>query len=216
MADIRSETIALAALYQCCSQINRVARTGYVDPYATAALIRSLVITNPNSIDDIYAPKTLQVGFKMIIDSMSNSVSDKSADTLEVSKMVFKIIGLEQVIERNSMVFNRLGQEIDKLRDLCLQRYSDYEQGDPDHVLDPDCIKDFSSLYESLISQNFPRLIIYGEQVHLMQTQNQEMIRALILCGIRAAVLWRQVGGRRRFLIFRRKAIVECARQGAV
>lgn len=216
MADIRSETISLAALYQACTQINRVARTGYVDPYATAALIRSLIITNPQSIDDIYAPANLKVGLRLIVEAMSSSVSDKSADTIEVSKMVFKIIGLEQVIERNAEVFDHLGSAIDGLRAKMLERYSDFEDGNPDHVLDPDCVKEFSKLYESLISNNFPRLIIYGEQVHLMQPQNQEMIRALILCGIRAAVLWRQVGGRRRFLIFRRKAIVECARSGAV
>ncbi len=215
MADIRSETIALAAIYQACSQINRVARTGYVDPYATAALIRSLVITNPDSIDDIYRPNDLQTGFKLIVDSMSSSVADKSADTIEIAKMVFKIMGLEQVIERNDKIFNHLGGQIDKLRDVMLDRYDDFEKGNPDHVLDPDCIKDFSNLYESIISNNFPRLIIYGEQTHLTQSENQEMIRALLLSGIRAAVLWRQVGGRRRYLIFRRKAILECARSRA-
>ena len=31
MADIKSESIALAALFQCCTQIQRVASTGYFD-----------------------------------------------------------------------------------------------------------------------------------------------------------------------------------------
>ncbi|HIV14759.1 MAG TPA: DUF489 family protein [Candidatus Avisuccinivibrio pullicola] len=216
MPDIRSETIALAALYQACHQINRVARTGYVDPYACTTLIRGLIITNPRTVDDIYAPAGLKNGFETLVEGMGGAGSVKTSETIEVSKMAFKIVGLELAIERDSDVFNRLGVQIDALRDAMLTRYPDYESGNPDHVLDPTCIRQFSSLYESLISSNFPRLIIYGEQTHLMQEQNQEMIRALLLAAIRAVVLWRQVGGRRRFLIFRRKAIVECARQGAV
>lgn len=31
MADIKSETIALGALFQCCTQIQRIASTGYYD-----------------------------------------------------------------------------------------------------------------------------------------------------------------------------------------
>ena len=48
--------------------------------------------------------------------------------------------------------------------------------------------------------------------LQLRDTDNQERIRALLLAGIRAVILWRQVGGRRRYLIFRRKEILKYAR----
>ncbi|GAM56239.1 hypothetical protein JCM19232_5254 [Vibrio ishigakensis] len=45
----------------------------------------------------------------------------------------------------------------------------------------------------------------------LQQTGVQAKVRALLLAGIRSAVLWRQVGGKRRHLIFSRKKMVEQA-----
>ncbi|MEH6454630.1 MAG: DUF489 family protein, partial [Psychromonas sp.] len=38
-------------------------------------------------------------------------------------------------------------------------------------------------------------------------------IRALLLAGVRAAVLWRQIGGKRRQLIFSRKAMLHQTKQ---
>jgi high frequency lysogenization protein len=41
----------------------------------------------------------------------------------------------------------------------------------------------------------------------------QHRIRALLLAGIRAAVLWRQVGGKRRHFFFGKGKIVKIAKQ---
>ena len=215
MSDIAHETLALAALFQACTQIQRVARTGYVDPHAAAAVIRGLIITNPKTCEDIYAPNQLLVGFRQLSSSFSPQGGDKSAQTIEITKNAFKLIGLELTIEKNATVFAKFGDDIDKARNSVLERYPDYESGRPEVVLSQDCLHDFSELYQSLISPNFPRLMIYGEEEYLSRSENQEMIRSLLLAGIRACVLWRQLGGRRRFLIFRRKAIVQYARNAA-
>lgn len=216
MADIKGETIALAALFQACTQIIRIAKTGFVDPFACAALFRGLIITNPQTVEDIYRPVDLKLGLKVLSASMSSSGSDKSADIIEVSKLAFRIIGLTVTIEKNDLVFRRLGAQIDELRGKMLNRYPEFEAGDPNQILDPDNIKDFSDIYQGLISSNFPAVMIYGEEEHLTNDSNQQTIRALLLTGVRSVVLWRQLGGRRRFLLFRRRAIAMCARTGAV
>ncbi len=215
MSSVVNETLALAALFQACTQIHRVSHTGYVDPHAAAAVIRGLIITNPQTCEDIYPSNQLLVGYRQVVASFSSQASDKNADTIEITKDAFKIIGLELTIERNAAVFNKLGNDIDALRESILTRYPDYESGRPEVVLSQDCLHDFSELYQSLISPNFPRLMIYGEEAYLSRSENQEMIRALLLSGIRASVLWRQLGGRRRLLFFRRKAIVQQARSAA-
>lgn len=212
MSNIRSETIALGALFQACNQIQKIARTGYADPHACAAIIRALIITNANTIDDIYQSSKLVVGFKQLLSSFTPINTDKNPGTIEVTKTAFKLIALEQSIEKNAQVFNTLGQNIDRLRENTLRDYPDYEQGNPDIVLNEHSIADYAKLYQSLISPNFPKLIIYGEEQYLRRSENQEQIRALLLAAIRAIVLWRQVGGKRRFFIFRRKGIIAQAR----
>ena len=41
--------------------------------------------------------------------------------------------------------------------------------------------------------------------------RNADIIRALLLSGIRAAFLWRQLGGRRWSLLLRRKKLLQAA-----
>lgn len=215
MADIKGETLALAALFQCCAQISRVANTGFWDEHAAACVIRGLLVTDPKTCEDIYAPGKLMTGFKQLADSLDKSMGAKSAETIAITQNALKIIALEISIERNEEIFNRMSSEIDRIKANILASNKDYMDKGPEVILDPNFLSDFSSLYQSLISPNFQKLIIYGEEQYLRQSENQDRIRALLLSGIRAVVLWRQLGGRRRFLFFRRKAIVECAQKGA-
>jgi high frequency lysogenization protein len=52
---------------------------------------------------------------------------------------------------------------------------------------------------------------VQGEPTFLQQSDNVNKIRALLLAGIRAAVLWRQKGGRRWQFIFQSNKILETA-----
>ena len=58
-----------------------------------------------------------------------------------------------------------------------------------------------------------PKLQISGNPDCLKQPQVQNKIRALLLAAMRSAVLWRQLGGKRRHLVFARKAIFDTAKQ---
>jgi high frequency lysogenization protein len=42
-----------------------------------------------------------------------------------------------------------------------------------------------------------PRIMVNGDPAHLNNPENANRIRALLLAGIRAAMLWRQSGGGR-------------------
>ena len=213
MADIKSETIALAALFQCCTQIQRIATTGYFDERAVASVIRSLIVTDPKTIDDIYQERDLVVGFKQILDSFGKGDMSKAADTIVITKMALKLITLAHNVEGNDKVFNRMSDEIDALTRAITTDHPDFLTfGNTQVVNTEENFHLFGSLYQSIISPNFAKLIIYGEERCLREVSNQEKIRALLLAGIRAVILWRQVGGRRRFLVFRRKAILEYAR----
>ena len=213
MADIKSETIALAALFQCCTQIQRIATTGYFDERAVASVIRSLIVTDPKTIDDIYQESDLVVGFKQILDSFGKGDMSKAADTIVITKMALKLITLAHNVEGNDKVFNRMSDEIDALTRAITTDHPDFLTfGNTQVVNTEENFHLFGSLYQSIISPNFAKLIIYGEERCLREVSNQEKIRALLLAGIRAVILWRQVVGRRRFLVFRRKAILEYAR----
>ena len=122
-SDIYSETIALAALFQSAAQIQRVARFGAVDEHAIAPLMRALVITSPNTIEDVYAPKRVIPGLNQLLTSLypKEATQPKNA---ELIKIAFSIINLEANLEKQSMVFAQLERETtaERVRDNYYQR----------------------------------------------------------------------------------------------
>jgi high frequency lysogenization protein len=66
----------------------------------------------------------------------------------------------------------------------------------------PQVIARFADIYHRTISELSPRVHVHGESTFLQQPDNVNRIRALLLAGIRAAILWQQKGGRRWQFIF--------------
>ena len=62
------------------------------------------------------------------------------------------------------------------------------------------------------ISDLKPRIMVAGEQNYLLNTDTAARVRTLLLAGIRAAVLWRQLGGSKWKLLLSRKRYVSVAR----
>lgn len=210
MKNIRSESIALAALFQCCTQINRIAHTGYCDEQAVSTVFRALLVTNPKTIEDIYKISELKTGFRGLIEGFSaEGITDNSAN--ELVKLAMQVISLTDRIVRNTSLYNRLSNEIDTLKDQIEKACPDFLEGKTSVVLSSENVEKFAQLYQSLISPNFSKLLIFGEERFLSSTENQNRIRALLLAGIRAVVLWNQVGGKKLYLMFRRKEIVSFA-----
>ncbi len=68
----------------------------------------------------------------------------------------------------------------------------------------PDIISQLARLYQQTISTLSFRIQISGKPQYLKNTAISNTIRAILLAGIRSAVLWQQLGGRRwHFLLFR-------------
>lgn len=70
----------------------------------------------------------------------------------------------------------------------------------------PDIINQLADIYQQTISTLSFRIQVSGKPQYLKNTAIANTIRATLLAGIRSAVLWQQLGGRRwHFLIKRRK-----------
>ena len=65
-----------------------------------------------------------------------------------------------------------------------------------------------ADIYKQTISCISPRIMVKGKPLHLQNPDTQNRIRALLLAGIRSAILWKQLGGKRLQLLFARKRIL--------
>jgi high frequency lysogenization protein len=73
-------------------------------------------------------------------------------------------------------------------------------------------IEALAAVYVDTIARLGPRIMVGGEPHILRDPRNAGRIRALLLTGIRSAVLWRQLGGSRLRLFLERRRYAEAAR----
>ena len=68
-------------------------------------------------------------------------------------------------------------------------------------------------LYAARISPLGPRVLVQGNPVYLSQATLVGEVRATLLSGLRAAVLWRQSGGSYWDFLLSRRRMVDTARE---
>ena len=71
--------------------------------------------------------------------------------------------------------------------------------------------RQLSDIYRETISTLSLRIQVAGKAEHLKNENIANQIRSLLFAGIRSALLWHQLNGRRWHLVFHRKRIQETA-----
>jgi len=195
-ADYRERCIALAGLFQAVRLVQQTARGERRDVAATAACLGSIFNTDPETTLAVYGDvASLRTGLEILLAQLG---SDSAQRDMELTGYAITLLHLERKLNRQQEMLRALGDGIGK---VATQR----EFFDHTH---PTVIAALAELYSNTISTLQPRIMVKGEQSILTGTDSRNMIRALLLGGIRAAVLWRQCGGNRVQLLFRRKALL--------
>ena len=196
-----NQVLAFAAMCQCAQLVHNIARTGTIDNQQWQVCVNSLVITDPENATAIYSSSAdLFLGFKTLIAQLSDNNDNRS---VEVTKYVAGLIALERKLMKSPKSLAMMSQRVDQVKRQ-LHHFT---------VNDPAVIANFASIYSDIISPLGSKIQISGVPEQLQQKIIQEKIRALLLAGIRAAVLWRQMGGKRRHLLLARKELVTNAQQ---
>ncbi len=197
------QTIALAAIFQAASLVEQLARSGEIPAAELELLITSLFKQNPNDFDDIYGAKpNLQAGYHGICKLMGSDVSKlKQEIKPEVMRYALSIVHLESRLRKNGHMMNQLGESIQ----------ASVRQADHFHITHESVIGNLADTYKQTLSTLSFRIKVAGNPQILQNSHNANKVRALLLAGIRAAILWRQVGGRRWHLLFNRKRYIKDA-----
>jgi high frequency lysogenization protein len=192
--------IALAGLFQAASCVKQVARQGTVVTDAMEPCIYSLFQTNADSVADIFgAPGSLSFGARSLVDQISGGQPRE----LELTRYLIALLKLERVLERRSDMVAAIGNGIEDARSK-LEHFP---------MLHPNLLAHLADIYSRNVSQLQPRIMVQGDPRYLQIPDNQNRIRALLLAGIRAAWLWRQLGGSRWKILTGRKRLLASAQE---
>ena len=195
-----NRTMAFAGILQAIAQVQHLARHGELDNAELAASLNTILVTNPDNTADVYQDKiVLQKGYKLIL----NQLGDSSQKDVEITRYLVGVLALERKLVRSNSGLGMLAERINQVNRQ-LHHFA---------ITDEQVIANLASIYSDIISNLGPKIQISGNPVCLQRPIVQQKIRALLLAAMRSAVLLRQLGGKRRHLVFARKAIVDTAKK---
>ncbi|PLX63103.1 high frequency lysogenization protein HflD [Sedimenticola selenatireducens] len=200
MKSDRDRCIALAGVFQAANMAAQIAEQGIVDTQSMEASIHSLFKIDADSVDNVYGGlQGVESGLRLI----QQQLGEKRTDNVLVTQYVIALLHLERKLSKNRPMQQQIQEGIRSAEG----RITHF------HLLHTNIIAQLADIYAHTISTLKPRIMVKGEPLHLQNRDNVNRIRALLLAGIRSAMLWRQCDGGRWQVILGRKKMAEQARR---
>ncbi len=207
------QTVALAGMFQAASLVDQIAHRGMVPQNSYEACIASLFVTDPKLTEDVFGgvsevPYNLSLGLRHLQDMVDKN---ESAQNKQIIQYVLGMIMLERQLDKHPDIMTKVGEGIDAI--AAKARYFNNQDESASAALEPvaythrNVIAALDNLYQETISHFSFRIQVGGDPRHLQNSENAARIRALLLAGIRATLLWRQVGGKRWHMLFFRSRL---------
>lgn len=198
MADYYEITLALSGVCQATKLVQQFAHNGDADSQAFKHSLQSLLQTAPENVLAVYGgdAQNLKLGLETLMEQLNGR------DT-ELTRYWVSLLALEGKLNKLPDVKSQLAQRISYLPSQ-LNHYD---------LLDEQMITNLASIYVDVISPLGNRIQVLGSPDYLQRENIQHSIRACLLAGIRSAVLWRQVGGKKYQFLFSRSKIATTAQQ---
>ncbi len=197
---VHNQALALAGLMHATSLVRQIAREGRIDDDELAAALEPVFALDPGDVDAVYASTTWRQRAPPVLRAQLG-VSGNSRD-IEATRYAATLMHIERKLAAREDMRSELRDGLENSARQ-LEHFA---------VTHRNVIGGLGELYGRTISKLRPRVIVQGDATHLEDGQNADRVRALLLAGLRSAVLWRQSGGSRLKLILGRGRLLSAAR----
>jgi len=191
----RDQVIALAALLQACWLIDQLSKTGTVSSEQLNPLLQSLFVFDPNTAEEVYGTAVhLKRGLQILEDMLGGGTTRQYSETL---RYALSVMHLQGKLAKNPEMLQQIRR---RLEHIAFKQT--HFAGDSSELADS-----IAGLYQDTISGFRFRVQVTGSLQYLSNERVAAKVRGLLFSGIRAALLWRQVGGSRLKLLLNRSAL---------
>lgn len=201
MNRIEEQVLALAAVFQAAQLVHNIASSGRYDEDDLRLCLKGILNTDPDSVQDVFGPPdTLRTGLQALVNQLGTMANQRQ---VEIARYVIALLHLQGKLNKNPAMLEQIANGIERV-------HAQMTHYDLTHT---NVLANLAGIYSDTISTLTPKIMVNGEQQYLSNPDNVSRIRALLLAGIRAGVLWRQLGGRRWQILFKRKRLIDTAQQ---
>lgn len=196
---IKDRTIALAGVMQAAALVGQIARNGQCSGQAAGSSLSSIFVDSPSDTAGTFGGiEKLQLGLKTLTELLGGGDPTQLSD-LQVALSLLK---LGRQLQRDKKRLNKLYDSLE----LCRTAWEASQE-----PMDPSITSQLADAYQQHISSLSFRIKVQGNPTILKNPDKVQLVRAFLMAGLRAAILWRQVGGNHWRLITQRKAMVNQA-----
>lgn len=189
----------MAGVFQAIALVRQVALRGSCDADAMRQSLLSVLRIDADTAADVYGGiGNLNLGLRTLIDQLD----EHGKRDLAITRIAVTVLRLQRTLAARNDILTALHDRIVAMSGIIEQAQAG--QIDPSGRL--------AQLYSETLSHLKPRVMVVGNPNYLNQPAQVDQIRALLLAAVRAAVLWRQVGGSHWRLLFRRRQYAMLAR----
>lgn len=178
---MKDRVIALAGLMQALHQVQSMANNGHFETQPLSVCMDSLFRFDAESPEEIFGSLgNLKPGLQLFAKQLEGQTRDGA-----MIKMAMSVLQLERQFDRNPESMRAVQHQLKHIGPLSNERGS----------TDAEVLGKCGEIYANHISPLGPKVIVQGSPAYLSQPIVVGEIRASLLAAIRAAVLWRQMGG---------------------
>ncbi|WP_369601852.1 high frequency lysogenization protein HflD [Hahella sp. SMD15-11] len=190
------QVIALAGVFQAGALVDQLARQGMAGQTAINATLGSLFVRHPDSALDVFGDLfALQTGLQELRALLAR---ENDPSRINALRYAITLLYLEGKLNKKPVLLARIGEFLDQLGEVSGA-----------DLQDEAVLATLANAYSATVGTLSQRIRVVGDPQYLKPEASANRIRALLLGGIRAARLWRQLGGRRWHLLVRRRRLLE-------
>ncbi|MBB3060028.1 high frequency lysogenization protein HflD [Microbulbifer rhizosphaerae] len=196
MSNWRDQALALAGIFQSAVLVERLAKTGTAPLEQLETGVYSLFQINPDRAEDVFGgADRLLPGLQVSRQLLRSRQHPEYTDCL---RYALSILYLQRQLSRKSDLLAIIGSRLEKAK----------VQADHFNLTHENVFSNLAGVYSDTLSTFRFRIQVLGDFNFLQQQRIANQIRTMLFAGVRAATLWRQLGGRRLHLLFQRKKLL--------
>ena len=199
---IKEQTLALAGVMQAASLVDELARKGQIDEQELTTAVDSILNTDPSSVVDVFGHiPNLRIGLTSLRALLSREGQGVAAETIRYG---MSLLHIEGKLRKRKDLMEQLSKGIERTQGQ-LEYFDSHTH--------ESVVGSLANTYLDSVSHLNFRIQVTGNPTLLQDDRIASRIRAVLLFGIRSAILWQQVGGKRWHFIVQRGRLLSAARE---
>ncbi len=191
------KAIALSGLFQAATLVQQLARTGEVNQGAFNSMMESIFVLDPGSTEEVYGGiKGVKLGIDTLLLVLKEKESTRYADAI---RYTIGMLHVEKNLAKQNDIMSVLRSRLEQLTN---------QMPHFDGVSSTEVTNKLNDIYLDTLAKFKFRIQVNGDPMHLRREDNAAKIRAILLSGVRSAMLWRQLGGSRLQFAFGKRRLI--------